>query len=339
VLEYDSLGGRKASKEAGRVSARRRAAILRRSANPMTASSATGPFCRAVGRVPALALVIAVLAPAATSLHADSSREPATAPIIVLIGGNHSDPSPEQLAGKAGRSGNSGLYRLKQDLRDQDGLQAEYFNWNGTRGGRIDDAQPEGAVRIARRIRQLRAVRPQAPVILVGNSWGGHTAWQVCHLLAGGTIDERLGTQQSINGGVPQAPRPTASAESTTAGDDPESEFADPSPLADGIIAVELLVLLDPSSFGRGTQPMPKVLPANVHRAANFHTSNSFGWCGWLEDERLENIDLGDPQHGYLAAGGPRYDSPLNWAAHVAAEWDERIHVAIRQRIANVVAP
>jgi pimeloyl-ACP methyl ester carboxylesterase len=278
---------------------------------------------------------MALLAVPSNALRAEP--DPPPAPIIILIGGNHSDPSPEQLNGDAGRGGNSGLWRLKQDLHHQDGLVAEYFNWNGTRAGRIDDAQPGGAVRIARRIRQLRAQTPQAQIILVGNSWGGHTAWQVCRLLEGGTIDERLGSQQSINGGAPQPPPRTLSVDSGAADAQAQDAAAADAALAsaDTVVAVDLLVLLDPSSFGRGTHPMPRVLPANVKRAVNYHTRNSFGWCGWLQDERLECINLGDPQHGYLVAGGPQYNSVLNWVAHVAAEWDERIHVAIRRTIAS----
>jgi pimeloyl-ACP methyl ester carboxylesterase len=279
---------------------------------------------------------IVLLAVPSSSLRAQPDREPASTPIVVLIGGNHSDPSAEQLNGDAGRGGNSGLWRMKQDLHHQDGVQAEYFNWNGTRAGHIDAARPGGAQRIARRIRQLRTQRPQAAVILVGNSWGGHTAWQVCRLLEGGTIDERLGTQQSINGGAPQpAPRPlpTDLTAANIQGEDAASDDAESAPAAEGVIAVDLLVLMDPSSFGRGSEPMPRVLPANVKRAVNYHTRNSFGWCGWLQDERLECIDLGDPEHGYLVAGGPQYNSLLNWVAHVAAEWDERIHLAIRRRI------
>lgn len=284
----------------------------------------------------AAGLVIAVVASFSNRLRGESP--PATPPIIILIGGNHSDPSPEQRTGNAGRGGNSGLWRLKQDLHQQDGLQAEYFNWNGTRAGHIDAARPGGAQRIARRIRQLRAQRPQAAVVLVGNSWGGHTAWQVCRLLEGGTINERLGSQQSINGGAPQPPPrplPTHSIDLRAADEQRHDtdEDADSAPEAKGVIAVELLVLLDPSSFGRGSEPMPRGLPANVKRAVNYHTRNSFGWCGWLQDARLECIDLGDPQHGYLVADGPQYDSPLSWTAHVAAEWDERIHLAIRRRI------
>lgn len=282
-------------------------------------------------------LLLILTAVSVPPLQAEPGRELATEPIIILIGGNHSDPSAEQLNGTADRGGNSGLWRLKQDLHDQDRLSASYFNWNGTRAGRIDAAHPGGAVRIARRIRLLRARRPGAPIVLVGNSWGGHTAWQVCHLLAGGTVAERLGTQQSINGGAPQPPAPTRERE-ISALDDATGRGHQP-PTADGTIEVALLVLLDPSSFGRGSEPMPRMLPANVRRAVNFHTRNAFCWGSWLEDDRLQNVDLGDPQHGYLFAGGPPYDSPLNWTAHVAAEWDERVHAAIRKRIVRSLAP
>jgi len=42
---------------------------------------------------------------------------------------------------------------------------------------------------------------------------------------------------------------------------------------------------------------------------------------------------LGDPRHGYLIEKGPHYDSPIDFKAHVAAEWDDRIHLDIRWRI------
>jgi len=257
-------------------------------------------------------------------------------PIIVLIGGNHSDPSPEQLAGKSGRSGNSGLWRLKGDLHDEDQLCAEYFNWNGTRAGQIDTQHPAGAHAIARLIRQQHAERPGAPIILVGNSWGGHTAWQVCQLLNGKKINEKLGSQHSIDSFSGRVTSSAVSGAATTTAPDTVQE---PPQDNKALLEVDLLVLLDPSSFGRGTAPVPPALPDNVQSVINYHTRNSFGWRGWVEDDRLTNIDLGDPANGFLVPGGGKYDAVLNWSAHVSAEWDEKIHAAIREQIRQVATP
>lgn len=103
---------------------------------------------------------------------------------VILIGGFVSDPSPAQLNGTSGRGGNSGLYRLRGDLLRLDGIEAEYFNWNGTRAGNIRIRHPPMADGIARYIREQRAVRPDARLVIVGNSWGGHTAREVCERLA-----------------------------------------------------------------------------------------------------------------------------------------------------------
>ena len=82
---------------------------------------------------------------------------------------------------------------------------------------------------------------------------------------------------------------------------------------------------------------MPTALPDNVKRAINYYTHNAFGWRDQLKSTRLTNIDLGDPQHGFLVPGGPQYDAAFNLSAHIAAEWDERLHAAIRRKIAGVV--
>jgi len=103
---------------------------------------------------------------------------------VVLIGGFVSDPSPDQLNGTAGRGGNSGLYRLRGDLLRWDGIASDYFNWNGTRAGNIRIRNPPMAAGIAESIRERRAERPDERVVIVGNSWGGHTGREVCELLA-----------------------------------------------------------------------------------------------------------------------------------------------------------
>ena len=73
----------------------------------------------------------------------------------VLIGGIDSDPSPAQIDGTAARKeGNSGLYRFADDLR-RDEVIPEYFNWNGTRAGKIKSENPPGARGIADFMRVL----------------------------------------------------------------------------------------------------------------------------------------------------------------------------------------
>lgn len=109
----------------------------------------------------------------------------ASSPVhVVLIGGFVSDPSPEQLEGMAGRGGNSGLFRLLGDLSQYDRVSAEYFNWNGTRAGKIKSAAPPMAAGIAKSVREHHAAHPDQRLIIVGNSWGGHAARETCELLA-----------------------------------------------------------------------------------------------------------------------------------------------------------
>lgn len=109
------------------------------------------------------------------------AREPRV--LVVLIGGMDSDPTAEQLAGRAERGrGNSGMYQLQGDLRSA-GLDTEYFNWNGTRAGRIGEKRPPHAAAIRDVIRERLQTHAQDRVCLVGNSWGGHTAYEVCREL------------------------------------------------------------------------------------------------------------------------------------------------------------
>jgi pimeloyl-ACP methyl ester carboxylesterase len=205
---------------------------------------------------------------------------------VVMIGGMDSDPSPEQIAGTAkGNEGNSGLYRLAGEMGGEQCV-AEYFNWNGTRAGRIRDKTPPVSEAIVESIRTHLTEHPGDRLAIVGNSWGGHTALEVC---------QKLG-----------------------AGDCP--------------LAVQELVLLDPSSAGRARLES-NALPVNVNRVTNYYTRNLFGWRKWLADRRLEHVDLGDPAQGYMHNGQPMYDQAFNFPAHVAAEWDRRIHDDIRRRV------
>ena len=103
---------------------------------------------------------------------------------VVLIGGFDSDPTADQIANKAQRGvGNSGMFQLAGDLR-QDGIRAEYFNWNGTSAGKMNEQPAPLSKGIAERIRRQHQVRPLERLAIVGNSWGGHTAWEVSQLLA-----------------------------------------------------------------------------------------------------------------------------------------------------------
>ena len=205
--------------------------------------------------------------------------------LVVLIGGIDSDPSPAQIEGTAGRQeGNSGLYRLAGDLT-REAVLPEYFNWNGTRAGKITDKDPPRARGIADFIRAHLQKFPGDRVAIVGNSWGAHTALEVLQQLSS-----------------PDAP-----------------------------VAVGLVVFLDPSSNGRGPA-RPKVLPVCVNRAVNYFTHNTFVWGKWDAGARLTNVDLGDPALEFMSGGNPAYDAKFNLQAHVAAEWDERIHRDIRLR-------
>lgn len=213
--------------------------------------------------------------------------------LVVLIGGMDSDPTPAQITGTAARNaGNSGLYRLRGDLQHPQ-IVTEYFNWNGTRASQINSQPAPQARVIVDSIRQHVRHHPQDRVVLVGNSWGGHTTYEVC--------------QQLVDSPAP--------------------------------IAIDYAVFLDPSSTGRAESARPKQIPINVNRATNFHTRNLFGWGKLPKDERIENIDLGDARHGFQTPNGPAYNSTFDFNAHVAAEWDERIHAAIRTRIADLAAP
>ncbi len=101
-----------------------------------------------------------------------------------MIGGFASDPSARQIAGTATRrEGNSGLYRLRGDLLDE-GYQAEYFNWNGTRAGASTQPNPPLSAGIVAYLRERRTNHPEERLVIVGNSWGGHTALEVSAALA-----------------------------------------------------------------------------------------------------------------------------------------------------------
>jgi hypothetical protein len=241
-------------------------------------------------------IVLSIVAVAGRSSTCQAQAQTAVAPVakqpsllVVLIGGMDSDPTADQVRKTAKRAeGNSGLYRLMGDLQ-HDQIETRYFNWNGTAAGQIKTKPVPGQKAIIDSIRDHLQAHPQSKVILVGNSWGGHTVCQVC---------------QEI-------------------GEGPD------------LVPIEFAVFLDPSSTGRAGRGRPDKLPANVKQAVNYHTRNLFCWRAWPNDKRFENIDLGDQQYGFLVRGGPAYDASFNFDAHVAAEWDERVHADIRTRVLN----
>jgi pimeloyl-ACP methyl ester carboxylesterase len=112
--------------------------------------------------------------------------------LVVLIGGIDSDPTREQIDRTSGRyEGNSGLYRLAGDI-EVDRIIPEYFNWNGTRAGRINDKKPPQSRGIAAFVRRHLDDCPADRVTIVGNSWGAHTALEVVQLLGAGDAPQAV---------------------------------------------------------------------------------------------------------------------------------------------------
>ncbi|MFO1004725.1 MAG: hypothetical protein U0929_02105 [Planctomycetaceae bacterium] len=207
----------------------------------------------------------------------------------ILIGGIDSDPSPEQINGTAPRGrGQSGMYQLAGDLNRQ-GITAEYFNWNGTRAGQIHGKAPLAAG-IAEFICDRHGQDPAERIAIVANSWGGHTAWEVCR-----AVEEPA-------------------------------------------IPIDLVVFLDPSSLGRAAAKRPQQLPETVKVARNYYTRNVFGWRELPGVERLTNVDLGDAAHGFQIPGGPKYNAAFDVHAHIAAEWDPRIHDEITRHVVQLLS-
>jgi pimeloyl-ACP methyl ester carboxylesterase len=136
-------------------------------------------------------IVLCLLLAASPTLHGqqNAARRDLKRPmhlLVVLIGGVDSDPTAAQIAGTAERhEGNSGLYRLAGDLARERVL-PEYFNWNGTRAGNIQDKDPPRSRGIAEFIRMHLQKYPGDRVAIVGNSWGGHTALEVLQTLSTG---------------------------------------------------------------------------------------------------------------------------------------------------------
>lgn len=210
--------------------------------------------------------------------------------LVIYIGGMDSDPTPAQISGTAARNrGNSGLFQLRNDVRKKQ-IVSEYFNWNGTSAGKIKTENLPVVSNIVRRIREHLQRFPQSRVAIIGNSWGGHTAWLVATALRQG----------------------------------------------DAPLAVDLMIFLDPSSTGRARERQPQRLPINVKRAIHFRTHNLFCWDRW-ETDRVRDIDLGDPELGYMKKGNPAYSATFSFRAHVAAEWDPQIHTEIKTELLGLL--
>lgn len=104
-------------------------------------------------------------------------------------------------------------------------------------------------------------------------------------------------------------------------------------------LAIDFVVFLDASSAGGRlqVQAAPKGLPINVDRTTNYFTRNLFVWKQWSQDRRIEHIDLGDAKRGFMENGIPAYAAQFDFAAHVAAEWDEKVHTDIKRRLLALV--
>ncbi len=217
-----------------------------------------------------------------------NSTTPAPPVCVVLIGGIDSDPTPQQIQGTALRGqGQSGMFQLAGDLANH-GLNTEYFNWNGSRAGKIRE-KPPLAAGIVQFVQERHAKQPTEQLAIIANSWGGHTAWEVCEALS-----------------------------------EPE-------------IPIAVTVFLDPSSLGRLQTARPKQLPLCIRSARNYYTRNVFGWRELPNEARVVNVDLGDAKHGFLVDDGPKYDAVLDTQAHIAAEWDPRIHREITEHVLSVL--
>ena len=126
--------------------------------------------------------VLAALFASDVQTHEPSSNAPVLPVCVVLIGGIDSDPTLEQIQRTALRGqGQSGMFQLAGDLAHH-GLSTEYFNWNGSRAGKIHEKPPLSAG-IIQFIQERHAKQPTEQLVIIANSWGGHTAWEVCEAL------------------------------------------------------------------------------------------------------------------------------------------------------------
>lgn len=129
-------------------------------------------------------LLIPVVLLVSCSQEVKKSKPSDTKPIkqkylVVVVSGYDSDPSEEQLNGKAFRgTGQSGMYQLMGDLRES-GVECQFFNWNGTEAGKSKQKNPPGEKGIVDWIQKRKSEEPTAKFIFIGHSWGGHTVFEV----------------------------------------------------------------------------------------------------------------------------------------------------------------
>ena len=110
------------------------------------------------------------------------------------------------------------------------------------------------------------------------------------------------------------------------------------------------------SARKRGENSMPRKLAAELLEASDadsviakfiakrgeglHHGSRQDGKIGGAESRPARaRFDLGDPKQGYMTSGVPAYAAPFDFAAHVAAEWDPKIHADIERRLLEIVQP
>ena len=103
--------------------------------------------------------------------------------LVIVVAGFKSDASVAQIERMTKlRSGNSGIYELMIDFK-QAGYRTKFFNWNGTAAGQFTKERGKGAESIARFIRETLAKSESKRLVLVGQSWGGHTMLEVAQQL------------------------------------------------------------------------------------------------------------------------------------------------------------
>ena len=96
-------------------------------------------------------------------------------------------------------------------------------------------------------------------------------------------------------------------------------------------MSIPLTLLLDASSAMRGSRPSQ--MPDRIDRVVNYHTGNMFCWGKLKNANLVENVNLGDPENGFMVDGFPHYQSKFDIDAHNAAEWDQKIHSDMKRRI------
>jgi len=99
-------------------------------------------------------------------------------------------------------------------------------------------------------------------------------------------------------------------------------------------IKIDLAVGLDASSFSRGKGM--ENLPAKMEELINYFSNNAFCWGEWHSESRVINISLADPANRFVVDGKPDYASRLSWESHNAAEWDAKVHAAIKEHVLNL---